>query len=148
MAGFRFRLQAVATLRKQVRDRVAEALAEVQESIRIVQEQLTQLEREVEENLRQRHIASTGVIRTDRLLLIQRHQLMLDAQRLQIRQHLQALNEEYDRRRQVLIEAEKEVRVMEKLEQSQHAQWEFEQLAAEQKQIDEWASTQYLRNKK
>jgi flagellar biosynthesis chaperone FliJ len=36
---------------------------------------------------------------------------------------------------------------MEKLKETQKARWEQDQLAAEQKQIDEWASTQYMRLK-
>lgn len=147
MAGFRFRLKSVATLREQARDRIAEAVAEVQEAQRIVREQIAQLQREIEEALKQRQMASTGIVRIDRLLLVQRHQLMLEAQREQAVQQLRLLEEEYERRRALLVEAEKEVKAMEKLKETQKARWEQEQLAAEQKQIDEWASTQYMRLK-
>ncbi len=147
MAGFRFRLKSVATLREQARDRIAEAVAEVQEAQRIVREQIAQLQREIEEALKQRQTASTGIVRIDRLLLVQRHQLMLEAQREQAVQQLRLLEEEYERRRALLVEAEKEVKAMEKLKETQKARWEQEQLAAEQKQIDEWASTQYMRLK-
>jgi flagellar FliJ protein len=147
MAAFRFRLKAVATLREQARDRVAEAVAEVQEAQRIVQEQIAQLQREIDDALRQRHTASIGIVRIDRLLMVQRHQLMLEAQREQAVQQLKLLEEEYERRRALLVEAEKEVKAMEKLKETQKARWEQDQLAAEQKQIDEWASTQYMRLK-
>lgn len=147
MAGFRFRLKSVATLREQARDRIAEAVAEVQEAQRIVREQIAQLQREIEEALKQRQTASTGIVRIDRLLLVQRHQLMLEAQREQAVQQLRLLEEEYERRRALLVEAEKEVKAMEKLKETQKARWEQDQLAAEQKQIDEWASTQYMRLK-
>jgi flagellar export protein FliJ len=46
-----------------------------------------------------------------------------------------------------LVEAEKEVKAMEKLRETQKGRWEQDQLEAEQKQIDEWASTQYMRLK-
>lgn len=147
MAGFQFRLKSVATLREQARDRIAEAVAEVQEAQRIVREQIAQLQREIEEALKQRQTASTGIVRIDRLLLVQRHQLMLEAQREQAVQQLRLLEEEYERRRALLVEAEKEVKAMEKLKETQKARWEQDQLAAEQKQIDEWASTQYMRLK-
>jgi flagellar FliJ protein len=147
MAAFRFRLKAVAKLREQARDRVAEAVAEVQEAQRIVQEQITQLQREIDDALKQRQTASVGIVRIDRLLMVQRHQLMLEAQREQAAQQLKLLEEEYERRRALLVEAEKEVKAMEKLKETQKARWEQDQLAAEQKQIDEWASTQYMRLK-
>lgn len=147
MANFRFRLKAVATLREQARDRLAEALAEVQEAQRIVAEQINQLQREIEEALKQRHMASIGIVRIDRLLLVQRHQLMLEAQRDQANQQLKLLEEEYDRRRALLVEAEKEVKAMERLKETQQARWNQDQLIAEQKQMDEWASTQYKRLK-
>lgn len=147
MAGFSFRLKAVAALREQTRDRIAEALAEVQEAQRIVAEQIAQLQREIDEALKQRHNASIGIVRIDRLLLVQRHQLTLEAQREQAAQQLKLLEEEYERRRVLLVEAEKEVKAMDKLKETQRVRWEQEQLAAEQKQIDEWASTQYMRLK-
>jgi len=147
MANFRFRLKAIATLREQARDRLAEALAEVQEAQRIVTEQINQLQREIDEALKQRHMASIGIVRIDRLLLVQRHQLMLEAQRDQANQQLKLLDEEYDRRRVLLVEAEKEVKAMERLKETQKARWDQEQLIAEQKQMDEWASTQYQRLK-
>ncbi len=147
MAGFKFRLKAVATLREQARDRVAEALAEVQEAQRIVNEQIQQLDLEIDDARRQRHNASMGLVKVERLLLVQRHQLMLESQREQAVQQLQLLNEEQERRRALLIEAEKEVKAMEKLEATQRLRWEEDQLVAEQKQIDEWASTQYMRLK-
>jgi flagellar protein FliJ len=134
MAGFKFRLKAVATLREQARDRVAEALAEVHEAQRIVNEQIQQLDLEIDDARRQRHNASMGLVKVERLLLVQRQQLQL-------------LNEEQERRRALLIEAEKEVKAMEKLEATQRLRWEEDQLVAEQKQIDEWASTQYMRLK-
>ena len=147
MAGFKFRLKAVATLREQARDRVAEALAEVQEAQRIVNEQIQQLDLEIDDARRQRHNASLGLVKVERLLLVQRHQLMLESQREQAVQQLQLLNDEQERRRALLIEAEKEVKAMEKLEATQRLRWEEDQLVAEQKQIDEWASTQYMRLK-
>jgi flagellar protein FliJ len=147
MAGFKFRLKAVATLREQARDRVAEALAEVHEAQRIVNEQIQQLDLEIDDARRQRHNASMGLVKVERLLLVQRHQLMLESQREQAVQQLQLLNEEQERRRALLIEAEKEVKAMEKLEATQRLRWEEDQLVAEQKQIDEWASTQYMRLK-
>ena len=145
MANFRFRLKAVATLREQARDRLAEALAEVMEAQRIVKEQINQLQREIEKALKQRHMASIGIVRIDRLLMVQRHQLMLEAQRDQANQQLKLLEEEYDRRRALLVEAEKEVKAMERLKETQKARWDQDQLIAEQKQMDEWASTQYQR---
>ena len=147
MSAFRFRLKAVATLREQTRDRIAEAVAEVQEAQRIVQEQIHQLQREIDEALKQRQTASLGIVRIDRLLMVQRHQLMLEAQREQAVQQLRLLDEEYERRRALLVEAEKEVKAMEKLRETQKGRWEQDQLEAEQKQIDEWASTQYMRLK-
>ncbi len=121
--GIPFRLKSVATLREQARDRIAEAVAEVQEAQRIVREQIAQLQREIEDALKQRQMASTGIVRIDRLLLVQRHQLMLEAQREQAVQQLRLLEEEYERRRALLVEAEKEVKAMEKLKETQKARW-------------------------
>jgi flagellar FliJ protein len=70
---------------------------------------------------------------------------MLEAQRDQANQQLKLLEEEYDRRRALLVEAEKEVKAMERLKETQKARWDQDQLIAEQKQMDEWASTQYQR---
>lgn len=44
---------------------------------------------------------------------------MLEAQREQAMQQLRLLNEEYERRRALLVEAEKEVKAMEKLKETQ-----------------------------
>jgi flagellar export protein FliJ len=146
MRAFKFRLQAVSKLRTQVRDKAAEALGAVLESIRIVREQISHLDREIQEAKRLRHAASSGAIRVDRLLTVQRHQFMLESQRDQIQAHLELLQQEEERRRYTLLEAEKELRVLEKLEEKQYKQWEMDQLAADQKQIDEWAALRGKQN--
>jgi flagellar export protein FliJ len=71
---------------------------------------------------------------------------MLESQRDQIQAHLELLQQEEERRRYTLLEAEKELRVLEKLEEKQYKQWEMDQLAADQKQIDEWAALRGKQN--
>jgi len=140
MAKFKFRLTTLLKMRKAARDERRAALAQAYEAEAVLHQREQDLNDQVGQLREQYHQAALpGALKVDRLVESQRYELVLRGQQNLSRQQLQQLNEEIDRRRAALVEADREVRVLEKLRSNQqqaHAQQEFRQ---EVKQLDEVA---------
>jgi flagellar export protein FliJ len=85
-----------------------------------------------------------GRVDVDRLLTTNRYELVVQAEINVVLQHEQTLAEEIERRRQTLVAADREVRVLEKLRERQLEQFRQQQALAEMKQIDEVAARSAL----
>src|SRR3954470_7182110 len=113
MAQFRFRLQTLRRLREIHRDDQRSRLATAFEAERILEEQRTAL---AEEGAvladSQRQMMRQGAVDVNLLLSGQRYQLALEAQARTLADQAAKLAEEVERRRQALVEADREVRVL------------------------------------
>ena len=78
-----------------------------------------------------------------RLLEAQRYQLALEAQARLLAEQAARLAEEVEVRRQAVVEADREVRVLDKLRERRLAQHHSAELAAEAKRLDEIAATRW-----
>ena len=140
MAKFNFRLTTLLKMREAARDERRVALAQAYEAEAVLRQRERDLNDQVGQ-LREQYqqAAQPGALKVDRLVENQRYGMVLRGQRNLSRRQLQQLNEEIESRRATLVEADREVRVLEKLRQNQqcaHAQQEFRQ---EVKQFDEVA---------
>ena len=140
MAKFNFRLTTLLKMREAARDERRVALAQAYKAEAVLRQRERDLNDQVGQLREQYHqAAQPGALKVDRLVENQRYGIVLRGQRNLSRRQLQQLNEEIERRRATLVEADREVRVLEKLRQNQqsaHAQQEFRQ---EVKQFDEVA---------
>ncbi len=140
MAKFKFRLTTLLKMREAARDERRAALAQAYEAESVLHQRERDLNDQMGQLREQYHQAALpGALKVDRLVENQRYELVLRDQQNLSRQQLQQLNEEIERRRAALVEADREVRVLEKLRHNQqraHAQQEFRQ---EVKQLDEVA---------
>lgn len=143
MTKFTFRLATLLKLREAGRDRRRNELAQAYQAERILQQQQDLLAEEIDENQRRsRTGAEPGKVNVDALLDMHRHQLVLRAQEeLSQQQHTQ-LTAEIERRRLTLVEADRQVRVLEKLRQKQTVRHRSAEERLEMKQFDETASHQ------
>lgn len=146
MAKFSFRLQKVLKVREATRRQRRADLAEALHAERILTGQAQQLLRE-KDGLRRstQQAAGTGEIDVARLLSMQRYEFVLKNQLRELGLRQQQLQTEIERRRDRLLEADREVRVLEKLRDRQETQFMEDEQRRETLQMDEVAQLQQQR---
>src|SRR4051812_31976263 len=126
--SYRFRLATMLKLRDQTRDERRRDLAQAYEAERILRERLADMQREiVATQERTRKAASLGTIDVETLLNTRRYELLMKSQVAQTEAQIAQVLEEIERRRRALLEADREVKVLEKLRErqlEQHAEAE------------------------
>lgn len=146
MSQFQFRLQSVLRLRERLRDEAADSLRQARLAIQKLNDQIDTLQSEVTDQQRLQSGSSTGVINTQRVLESQRYQLHLAGEILSARENIALIEQECQRRQQLLVKREQDVRALEKLRESQMTQWQHMQIVAQQSRLDEWASFRFWKN--
>ena len=145
---FRFRLQTVLRLRIAERDERRGELAKALRAAEILQERREQLSDEMKENLElARKLAEPGKANIDRILQTHRYEAILKGTLAQLVVQEKQVAAEVERRRQILTEADRQVRVLEKLEdrkREEHVRMEQRQ---EMKQLDEVAAVSFVRQR-
>jgi len=141
MANFRFRLATLLRLREATRDERRGELAQAYRAATVLAEQEGRLADEMRET-RQRILDASrpGELDVDALVARHRHQLLLVAQRQLLDRQRQQVEAEIELRRQRLLEADRDVQVLDKLRQRKRERFEYEELREETKQLDEVAS--------
>ncbi len=148
MAKFRYRLAALLRLRQALRDQRREALAEAYRVDELLGSQLACLAEELASLGEQcRRAAGPGTVNVDRLLEAQRYELALKARQCRLQEQRRQVAEEIERRREALAEADRGVRVLEKLRQRQAARHQYEENRREVKLLDEVAQRQFAHGK-
>lgn len=133
-------MQTLLRLREAARDERRLQLAQAQQAEQVLRDQIARLDDEshdLERSVRQG--SQPGAIDVDRLLTTSRYQLVLAAQRQQLERQKQRVSEEIQRRCEALLEADREVRVLEKLREKQQQAHVRAESLREIKQIDETA---------
>jgi flagellar FliJ protein len=140
MAKFKFRLATLLRLRESARDERRAELAEAYRVDDLLRQRFDELSAELEAARQQcRRAAGPGTVDVDRLLEAQRYELTLRFQQGQLEQQRKAVAAEIERRRAALVEANREVRVLEKLRDNQSDRHRQEEGRREIKQLDEVA---------
>jgi flagellar FliJ protein len=144
MARFNFRLQTLRRLREIHRDEQRGRLATAYEAERILAEQRKAVVAETTALVdSRRQLMQQGSLDVTQLLTAQRYQLALEAQNRKLADQAAKLAEEVERRRQSLVEADREVRVLDKLEQRKRQQHREASQRAETKVLDDVATTRW-----
>ncbi|MDR0337627.1 MAG: flagellar export protein FliJ [Planctomycetaceae bacterium] len=136
--AFRFRLEPLITIRDNILKEKQGELAKAYEARRIVEEKLQELKHELRENIalgRQR--LQTGTINIEFLLGTRRHEAYLNAQIEVVQKHLLQIDEEIERRRHAVLEANKELKIVEKLKEKRYDKYQKEEKQKETKLLDE-----------
>ena len=144
MKPFRFRLEQVLKLRIRDRDARRGELAQAQQAAEVLRGQMNDLRVEIE-SIRARTVANTrpGLVNVDRLLNSHRFELLLKAQLGELQRRAVQIEAEVQRRRQRLVEADQQVKVLEQLREKQLAEDLRVRLRDEQKGFDELAGRAY-----
>jgi len=145
---FHFRLETLLRLRIAERDQRRADLAKAQRAL----EMLRAEERGVEEQQaaaaqNARRLKLPGAADVDALLQTHRFELALATQRRTLVTQIAQVQAEGERRRQALVEADRQVRVLEKLRERQALAHRRESDRLEVKQFDELAAQNFVRRK-
>jgi flagellar FliJ protein len=137
---FTFRMATLLKLRESTRDErrnhlalAYRAEAMVLEELRRVDDEMAYLRRRLQEAV------APGEIDVDVLVGTQRFESVLTARKQHALQQEELVKAEIERRRQALVEADREVKILEKLRQRHHERWLAEENLQEVKRIDEIA---------
>lgn len=143
MSNFRFRLQTVLRLRMAARDERRAELGRAQRAAEVLREQQERIAADLAQNqvavreFMAKQAASTGGVNVDHLLNANRHALILKAQSGQLAQQQKQIEVEISKRQAALVEADRDVRVLEKLQEKGLKEHELHELAKEQRELDE-----------
>jgi flagellar FliJ protein len=143
---FRFRLETLLRLRiaerQERRAELAKALR-AEELLRAEQARLAAEQAAIAE--RARGLKSPGSANVDALLSTHRYEVVLAAKARQLAQQMTQVAAEIERRRQVLVEADRQVRVLEKLRERHQAAARAAESRREVQQLDEMAIQSFNR---
>ena len=140
MRKYRFPFDTVQRVRVLVRDEQRQRLADAFRAEEIIERQHQQLSDELAElQNQQRSAMKRRDVDVNELLAGQRYEFVIKAQQQMVEQQSAKLAEEVERRRQSLVEAERDVQVMEKLDTRLRAAHRVNEQRVETKQLDEIA---------
>jgi flagellar FliJ protein len=145
MSKYQFRLSTLQKVREARRDRERAALAEAFRAEQVLAEHRAALM--VEHALlrdMQRSATAGRYLDVNRLLEAQRYELVLKVRETELTQQQTAVAAETERRRQVLVEAERDLRALELLDERQRREHERNHERALAKHLDEAAIQRYL----
>ena len=138
MARFRFRLQTLRRLREIHRDELRVRLAEAFQAERILADERTALAQERAELAdQQRRMVTQGSLDVNRLLASQRYQLLLESQERTLAEQALKLAEEVERRCEAVVEADRQVRSLDKLRERKEQEHRVAAERTEAKRLDE-----------
>jgi flagellar export protein FliJ len=140
MAKFTFRMATLLKLRESARDERQAQLVQARQAADILRRQQETLEEEARRlDQESRNAVRPGPINVDGLLHARRYELLLRARQQDLLQQQQVVDAELLRRQQALVEANREVRVLELLRDKQWVRHRDEEARQEMKQLDEVA---------
>ena len=141
MAKYKFRLATLQKVREARRTQQRQALAEAFSAEQVLEESRAALSAEEEELREMQREATEGkYLDVNRLLEAQRYELLLKARGEELAKQALLLAAETERRRQLLVEADRDVRVLEMLDERHRAEHKQHQQRDEMKILDEVSS--------
>jgi flagellar FliJ protein len=145
---FRFRLETLLRLRIAERDQRRAELAKAIRAEELLREEEAKLQAQQAKAVeRSRQLKSPGAANVDALMQTHRYEVVLATQRRQLASQLSQVQAETNRRRLVLVEADRQVRVLEKLRERQAAVYRQQAERQAAKQFDEMAGVAYARRR-
>ncbi|HEX3600681.1 MAG TPA: flagellar FliJ family protein [Lacipirellulaceae bacterium] len=148
MAKYKFRLETLQRVREARRDEQRASLADAFRAEQILAESRAELVVENEALRELQRTATAGkYLNVNQLLEAQRYELLLKARGQELTKQAILLAAETERRRQILVEADREVRVLEMLDDRHQDAFKLKQQRLETKRADEIATNRWGRTR-
>ncbi|TWT77220.1 flagellar biosynthesis chaperone [Posidoniimonas polymericola] len=137
MSAYRFRLEPVRRLREARRDELRGQLADAFRAAEVVSGERQKVLQELRViRAREQAIARDTNLSISSMVEHQRYELVLQGQAAALAEKLKLVEDEVERRRQLVAEADREVRTLDKLEDRQRETHRVDQQRAEAKAMD------------
>ena len=138
---FTFRLEPLISIRNNVLKECQAELAKAYHARSILEEALTEVEHQMAEGVSivRSQTQAGQTVNVNDLLGFRRQEMFLQAQQNDLRQKIHIVDEEINRRRAAVAEANKELKVVEKLKEKRYEKYQEEENKAETKYMDEIA---------
>ena len=147
MAKYKFRLETLQKVREARRDEHRASLAESFRAEQVLAESRAEVAAETEAmRAIQRAATAERYLDVNKLLDAQRYELLLKARSEELAKQAVLVAAESERRRQVLVESDREVRVLEKLDDRHREAFAEREQQKETKQLDEAAAIRWRGN--
>lgn len=147
MAKYKFRLETLQKVREARRDEHRASLAESFRAEQVLAESRAEVAAETEAmRAIQRAATVERYLDVNKLLDAQRYELLLKARSEELAKQAVLVAAESERRRQVLVESDREVRALEKLDDRHREAFEEREQQKETKQLDEAAAIRWRGN--
>jgi len=147
MSKYRFRLETVRKLRAIERDERRSSLADAYRAEGILSDQRAALDAEQAElNMLRQTAVAQQPLDMNTLLEAQRYEMVLKANAQILAEQASRLAIEVERRRQIVVEADRAVRVLDLLDERRHRQHRRETERRDTKILDEVAMTRQVRH--
>ncbi len=141
MPKFHFRLATLLRIGESVRDQRRTQLAEAFRADELLEQRQGMVAQQLADARDLcRKAATPGAVDLDRIVETQRYELTLLAQQKQLAHQRKAVAGEIERRREAVLAANREVRVLENLRDRQHERFRQEEARRDLREIDEVAS--------
>jgi flagellar FliJ protein len=141
--SFQFRFASILGLRRQQRDEAGAAVGQATEAIRRVDDQSDAIHRE-RQSFREGSVEDrVGNVSVDGLLTRGRYELQLEAEMKALSETRSKLMQELERRQQLLVTAESEVKRYERLEEKERNAYHAEVFKHEQAEADDATARRY-----
>jgi flagellar FliJ protein len=140
----KFRLATLLRLKEADRNDRRSELAEAFRAAESIEERMAEVRQNLDD-LRRLQTVEAGGVDVDRLIEAGRYEMVLRVQQLQLEQNRLQVQAEVERRREVLVAADREVRVLEKLREKQQQKETAEMERLAMKRLDEVAGQGHWR---
>ncbi len=142
--SFKFRFASILELRRRQRDEAGAAVGKANQAISRIDEQIDAIRLQREDVRSSSTRSRVGEISVENLLAVGRYEMQLDGDISRLRTTLGELINEMNRRQQLLMDAEAEVKRFERLESNERETHRTEMLAREQADADERSTQAYI----
>jgi flagellar FliJ protein len=144
MAKYKFRLKTLQKVRETRRDEHRASLADAFRAEQVLAETRAELVIEADALRTLQRSATEGqYTNVNQLLEAQRYELLLKARSQELGKQALLLAAETERRRQLLVESDREVRVLERLDERRHSEFTRETERQATQQLDEIATSRW-----
>ncbi|MDR2344975.1 MAG: flagellar FliJ family protein [Planctomycetaceae bacterium] len=144
---FKFRLESLITIRDNILKERQSELAKAYDARKIVEETENKINTELQNNfeINRRKLQESGVLDVEYLLSLQRRNAYLNSQLNIIKHDLAQIDDEIERRKQAVIEAHTDMKIVEKLKEKKQNKYQQNELKKEIIAMDETATIRAAR---
>jgi flagellar export protein FliJ len=147
MPRFEFRLQGLLELRLVERDTARQRWLEAQRALDALNDQSRHLAHQRDRIRDLRRARSIGMTRPEQLLADDRYEVQLAYEQIDIGEKQRQVQQELERRHQRLIEADQQVRMLERLREKRHKEFSMAESKLAQVRADDSASVRHFRHR-